>query len=204
MCDIMKGGATNLFLSEQKKPSMEEVEAAIHTLLFWIGEDPNREGLLNTPSRVAKAYRELFAGYNESVKEILDTVFEEVSGYNEPIILKNISFYSHCEHHMLPIIGRAHIAYLPDKKVVGLSKIARVVDVFSRRLQTQENMTAQIVDALKTHLKPRGIAVMIEAEHMCMGMRGIRKQDATTITTGFHGYYQSNQMAQDSFMSLIR
>ncbi|ATO57313.1 GTP cyclohydrolase I FolE [Bartonella sp. 1-1C] len=204
MCDIIKGGATNSFFSEKKKPSVEEVEMAIHTLLLWIGEDPNREGLLDTPSRVAKAYHELFSGYNESVKEILATVFEEVSGYSEPVILKNISFYSHCEHHMLPIIGRAHVAYLPDKKVVGLSKIARIVDVFSRRLQTQEIMTAQIVDALKTHLKPRGIAVVIEAEHMCMGMRGIRKQGATTITTSFHGYYQTNQMAQDSFMSLIR
>ncbi|CBI76493.1 GTP cyclohydrolase I [Bartonella clarridgeiae 73] len=204
MRDVIEEGATNSFLSEQKKPSVEEIEMAIHTLLLWIGENPNREGLLNTPSRVAKAYRELFTGYNESVEEILGTVFEEVSGYNEPVIMKNISFYSHCEHHMLPIIGKAHIAYLPDKKVVGLSKIARVVDAFSRRLQTQETMTAQIVDALETHLKPHGVAVVVEAEHMCMNMRGIRKQGTTTITTSFHGYYQSDQVAQASFMSLIR
>ncbi|AFR26267.1 GTP cyclohydrolase 1 [Bartonella quintana] len=200
----IKGGTKNPFLSGRKRPQFEEVEAAIRTLLLWIGENPNREGLLDTPRRVAKAYRDLFIGYGESVEEILGTVFEEVSGYNEPVIVKDISFYSHCEHHMIPIVGKAHIAYLPDEKVVGLSKIARIVDVFSRRLQTQETMTAQIADALEEYLKPCGIAVLIEAEHMCMTMRGVQKQGATTITTSFHGSYENDQVAQTNFMMIVR
>ncbi|EJF81251.1 GTP cyclohydrolase 1 [Candidatus Bartonella washoeensis] len=199
----VQGDNKNPFLSGGKRPSFEEVEAAIRTLLLWIGEDPNREGLLDTPSRVAKAYRNLFTGYSESVEEILGTVFEEVSGYNESVIMKDLSFYSHCEHHMIPIVGKAHIAYLPDKKVVGLSKIARVVDAFSRRLQTQEAMTAQIANALEVHLKPRGVAVLIEAEHMCMAMRGVQKQGATTITTSFHGSYEKDKVAQANFMMMV-
>ncbi|WP_455474782.1 GTP cyclohydrolase I FolE [Bartonella sp. B30(2025)] len=202
MYDI-KGGTANPSLSEKKCPNFEEVEAAVRTLLLWIGENPNREGLLDTPKRVAKAYRELFTGYNESVEEILSTVFEEVSGYNEAIIVKDIAFYSHCEHHMIPIVGKAHISYLPDTKIVGLSKIARVVDVFSRRLQTQETMTAQIANALEEHLKPRGIAVSIEAEHMCMVIRGAKKQGTKTITTSFRGYYEKNQAAQANFMMTV-
>ncbi|WP_422614129.1 GTP cyclohydrolase I FolE [Bartonella chomelii] len=200
----MKGIAKDLSLSEKKRPNFEEVEAAVRTLLLWVGENPDREGLLNTPKRVAKVYSELFSGCDESVEEILGTVFEEVSGYNEPIIMKDISFYSHCEHHVLPIVGKAHIAYLPDTKIVGLSKIARVIDIFSRRLQTQEAMTAQVANALKTHLKPRGVAVVIEAEHMCMAMRGIRKQGATTITTSFHGSYKEDQVAQANLMMVLR
>ncbi|WP_375631275.1 MULTISPECIES: GTP cyclohydrolase I FolE [unclassified Bartonella] len=191
-------------LSEEKRPSIEEVEEAIRTLLLWIGENPNREGLLDTPKRIAKAYRELFNGYSQSVKETLGTVFEEVSGYNESIIVKNIPFYSHCEHHMIPIIGKAHIAYLPNEKIVGLSKIVRVVDIFSRRLQTQEAMTAQVAHALKTYLKPHGLAVLIEAEHMCMAMRGIQKQGSTTITKNFHGYYEKDQAAQTHFMMMVQ
>ncbi|WP_336288417.1 MULTISPECIES: GTP cyclohydrolase I FolE [unclassified Bartonella] len=200
----VKGGTTNPFLSEEKRPDFEEVEAAVRTLLLWVGENPNREGLIDTPKRVAKAYRELFTGYSESVEEVLSTTFEEVSGYNESVIVKDIAFYSHCEHHMIPIVGKAHIAYLPDKKVVGLSKLVRVVDIFSRRLQTQETMTAQIADALAVYLKPRGVAVLIEAEHMCMTMRGIQRQGATTITTSFHGYYEKDQVAQANFMMMIR
>ncbi|WP_273791372.1 MULTISPECIES: GTP cyclohydrolase I FolE [unclassified Bartonella] len=191
-------------LSEEKRPSIEEVEEAIRTLLLWIGENPNREGLLDTPKRIAKAYRELFNGYSQSVKETLGTVFEEVSGYNESVIVKNIPFYSHCEHHMIPIIGKAHIAYLPNEKIVGLSKIVRVVDIFSRRLQTQEAMTAQVAHALKTYLKPHGLAVLIEAEHMCMAMRGIQKQGSTTITKNFHGYYEKDQAAQTHFMMMVQ
>ncbi|WP_375638197.1 MULTISPECIES: GTP cyclohydrolase I FolE [unclassified Bartonella] len=191
-------------LSEEKRPSIEKVEEAIRTLLLWIGENPNREGLLDTPKRIAKAYRELFNGYSQSVKETLGTVFEEVSGYNEAVIVKNIPFYSHCEHHMIPIIGKAHIAYLPNAKIVGLSKIVRVVDIFSRRLQTQEAMTAQVAHALKTYLKPHGIAVLIEAEHMCMAMRGIQKQGSTTITKNFHGYYEKDQAAQEHFMMMVQ
>ncbi|WP_375680591.1 MULTISPECIES: GTP cyclohydrolase I FolE [unclassified Bartonella] len=191
-------------LSEEKRPSIEEVEEAIRTLLLWIGENPNREGLLDTPKRIAKAYRELFNGYSQSIKETLGTVFEEVSGYNEAVIVKNIPFYSHCEHHMIPIIGKAHIAYLPNAKIVGLSKIVRVVDIFSRRLQTQEAMTAQVAHALKTYLKPHGVAVLIEAEHMCMAMRGIQKQGSTTITKNFHGYYEKDQAAQAHFMMMVQ
>ncbi|WP_375636064.1 MULTISPECIES: GTP cyclohydrolase I FolE [unclassified Bartonella] len=204
MRNVVKEDAKDSFLSEEKRPSIEEVEEAIRTLLLWIGENPNREGLLDTPRRIAKAYRELFSGYSQSVKEILGTVFEEVSGYNEAVIVKNIPFYSHCEHHMIPIIGKAHIAYLPNDKIVGLSKIVRVVDIFSRRLQTQEAMTAQVAHALKTYLKPHGVAVLIEAEHMCMAMRGIQKQGSTTITKNFHGYYEKDQAAQAHFMMMIQ
>ncbi|WP_336277003.1 GTP cyclohydrolase I FolE [Bartonella sp. CB178] len=202
MYDI-KGGTEGLPSRGGESPSFEEVEAAVCTLLSWIGEDPGREGLVETPKRVARAYRELFAGYSESVEEILSTVFEEVSGYKEAIILKDIAFYSHCEHHMIPIVGRAHIAYLPETRVVGLSKIARIVDVFSRRLQTQEAMTAQIADALEKYLSPRGVAVSVEAEHMCMVMRGIQKQGAKTVTTSFRGYYEKNQAVQDNFMMTV-
>ncbi|WP_455482470.1 GTP cyclohydrolase I FolE [Bartonella sp. B35(2025)] len=204
MHNVVKKGTIDPFLTETKRPSFEEVKTAVRALLLWIGEDPNREGLLDTPERVAKAYRELFIGYSESVEKILGTVFEEVSGYNESVIVKDISFYSHCEHHLIPIVGKAHIAYLPDTKIVGLSKIARVVNVFSRRLQTQETMTAQIADALKKYLKPRGVAVLIEAEHMCMAMRGIQKQGTATITTSFHGYYAKDQAAQANFMMMVR
>ncbi|MBX4335658.1 GTP cyclohydrolase I FolE [Bartonella raoultii] len=203
MQNVGKGGTVNSFLSKKKRPNVEEVEEAIRILLLWIGDDPEREGLLDTPKRVAKAYRELFSGYNQSTEEILGAVFEEVSGYNESIIVKNIPFYSHCEHHMIPIVGKAHVAYLPDKKVVGLSKIARIVDVFARRLQTQEAMTAQVAYTLEAHLKPRGVAVLIEAEHMCMAMRGIQKQGSTTITTSFHGYYEKNQDSQAHFMTMV-
>ncbi|AGF74478.1 GTP cyclohydrolase I [Bartonella australis AUST/NH1] len=198
----MQGKAANLFLSKKERPSFEEVKVAIRTLLLWVGEDPNREGLLDTPSRVAKAYSELFTGYNESAEEILGTVFEEISGYNEPVVAKGIPFYSHCEHHMLPIIGKAHVAYLPGEKVVGLSKIARVVDIFSRRLQTQEAMTAQVANALEKHLKPRGVAVLIEAEHMCMAMRGVQKQGAKAITMSFHGYYETDRVARANFITM--
>ena len=172
------------------RPSREEAEAAVRTLLRWAGENPDREGLLDTPKRVVKAYEELFQGYNQSAQDILGTVFEEVSGYNDPVLVKDIPFYSHCEHHMVPIIGKAHVAYMPDGRVVGLSKIPRVVDVFARRLQTQESITAEIADALYTYLKPRGVAVLIEAEHMCMAMRGVKKQGSTTITATYRGSYQ--------------
>ncbi|EEY06725.1 GTP cyclohydrolase I [Brucella pinnipedialis M163/99/10] len=159
-----------------KKPGKAEAEAAVRTLLLWAGEDPDREGLLETPKRVAKAYQELFGGYSESPEEVLGTTFEEVAGYDDMVLVKDISFFSHCEHHMVPIIGKAHVAYLPEGRVVGLSKIARVVDIFARRLQTQESITAQIADSIQRILKPRGVAVMIEAEHMCMAMRSIRKR----------------------------
>ncbi|MGU3398597.1 GTP cyclohydrolase I FolE [Brucellaceae bacterium D45D] len=186
------------------KPSQADVEAAIRTLLLWAGDNPEREGLLETPKRVAKSYSELFSGYAEKPEDVLGTVFEEVSGYDDLVLVKDISFFSHCEHHMVPIIGKAHVAYLPDGKVLGLSKIARVVDIFARRLQTQESITAQIADSIQRILKPRGVAVMIEAEHMCMAMRGIRKQGATTITTTFTGELKSKADEQVRFMTLVR
>ncbi|MET3590418.1 GTP cyclohydrolase I [Bartonella silvatica] len=204
MCNVVQREMKVPFSPEKKRPSFEEVEAAIRTLLLWVGENPSREGLIDTPKRVAKAYCELFTGYNKSAEEVLGTVFEEVAGYNESVIIKNISFYSHCEHHMIPIVGKVHIGYFPDVKVVGLSKIARVVDIFSRRLQTQEAMTAQITDALEMHLKPRGLAVLVEAEHMCMVMRGIQKQGTTTITTSFRGCYEEDQAVRAHFMMMAQ
>ncbi|EEP64542.1 GTP cyclohydrolase I [Brucella abortus str. 2308 A] len=187
-----------------KKPGKAEAEAAVRTLLLWAGEDPDREGLLETPKRVAKAYQELFGGYSESPEEVLGTTFEEVAGYDDMVLVKDISFFSHCEHHMVPIIGKAHVAYLPEGRVVGLSKIARVVDIFARRLQTQESITAQIADSIQRILKPRGVAVMIEAEHMCMAMRSIRKQGSSTITTTFTGDFKEKADQQVRFMTLIR
>src|SRR5690606_5231464 len=159
---------------------------------------------LETPKRVVKSYSELFGGYAESPEDVLGTTFEEVSGYNDLVLVKDIPFFSHCEHHMVPIIGKAHVAYLPDGKVVGLSKIARVVDIFARRLQTQESITAQVGDSIQRILKPLGVAVMIEAEHMCMAMRGIRKQGSSTITTTFTGAFKEQVDEQVRFMQLVR
>lgn len=189
---------------KRARPSREEAEAAVRTLLLWAGDDPDREGLIETPQRVVKAYREMFAGYDMDPQEVLARTFEEVAGYEDMVLVKDISFHSHCEHHMVPIIGKAHVAYLPDKRVLGLSKIARVVDIFAQRLQTQEAMTAQIADAINEALMPRGIAVMIEAEHMCMAMRGIRKQGSTTITTTFTGTYRDDPTEQARFISMVR
>jgi GTP cyclohydrolase IA len=187
-----------------KQPTQSEVEAAVRTLLLWTGDNPNREGLLDTPMRVAKAYREMFDGYGKDPAEELGRTFEEVEGYNDMVIERDITFHSHCEHHMVPIIGRAHVGYLPDGKVVGLSKLARVVDIFAHRLQTQEAMTAQIADTIQDVLKPRGVAVIIEAEHMCMAMRGIRKQGATTLTSTFTGLFADSPEDQIRFMTLLR
>jgi len=186
------------------RPTQEQAEEAVRVLLRWAGEDPQREGLLDTPKRVAVAYRELFSGYDLSPEEVLGRTFEEVSGYDDPVLVRDIPFYSHCEHHMLPISGKAHVAYLPNGRVLGLSKIARVIEIFGRRLQTQENMTAQVASAINTTLKPRGVAVMIEAEHMCMAMRGVQKQGSTTLTTTFTGEFRDNAAEQARFLSLVR
>lgn len=186
------------------RPSQEEVEAAVATLLRWTGDNPAREGLIDTPRRVAKAYREMFSGYDQCPAEELGRTFDEVQGYNDMVLIRDISFHSHCEHHMVPIIGKAHVAYLPDGKVVGLSKIARVVDIFARRLQTQEAMTAQIGNTIQDVLQPRGVAVVLEAEHMCMVMRGIRKQGSTTFTTTFTGAFKDNPEEQARFMMMLR
>ncbi|KQZ78194.1 GTP cyclohydrolase [Mesorhizobium sp. Root157] len=186
------------------RPSEAEVEAAVRTLLRWTGDNPDREGLLDTPKRVAKAYREMFGGYDMDPAEELGRTFEEVAGYDDLVIVKDIEFHSHCEHHMVPIIGKAHVGYLPDGKVVGLSKIIRVVDIFAHRLQTQEAMTAQIAAIIQDVLNPRGVAVVIEAEHMCIAMRGIRKQGSTTLTSTFTGSFRDNPEEQIRFMTMVR
>jgi GTP cyclohydrolase IA len=187
-----------------QRPSRKEAEAAVRTLIQWAGDDPDREGLLDTPRRVVKAWREMFGGYEQDVAEELDTVFEEVGGYTDMVLLRDIPFYSHCEHHIVPILGHAHIGYYPRDGVVGLSKLARVVEIYARRLQTQENLTANVVKAIEDHLKPRGLAVMMEAEHMCMAMRGIQKQGISTVTTGFTGVFKEDPQEQMRFLSMVR
>lgn len=187
-----------------ERPSREEAEAAVRTLIRWAGDNPDREGLLETPKRVTKAYGELFSGYDKDAAEALSKVFEEVEGYDDLVLVKDISFHSHCEHHMVPFFGRAHIAYYPDGGVVGLSKLARVVDIFARRLQTQETMTAQITEAISDALHPRGVAVMIEAEHMCMSMRGIQRSGASTVTTRFTGIFRDDPAEQMRFFAMIK
>lgn len=176
----------------------------MRTLLAWAGDDPTREGVLDTPKRVAKAYQEIFSGYDQDPAEHLKRTFEDVGGYDDIVLVRGIPFFSHCEHHMLPFVGEAHVAYYPSEGVVGLSKIARVVDIFAKRLQTQENLTAQITEAMDTHLAPRGIAVMLEAEHQCMTMRGVQKRGVSTITTQFTGVFRDDPTEQVRFMSLIR
>ncbi len=187
-----------------EKPSREEAEEAVRTLLAWAGEDVTREGLIDTPKRVTKAYGEFFKGYNEQAQEILKTTFDDVGGYGDIVLVRDIPFYSHCEHHMIPFIGKAHVAYYPTSGVVGLSKLARVVDVFAHRLQTQENLTSQIANAIDDALKPRGVAVLMEAEHMCMSLRGVQKNGASTITTQFTGNFLEEAEEQVRFMQLLR
>jgi len=185
------------------QPTQEQAEEAVRTLLLWAGDDPSREGLLDTPRRVAKAYKEFYKGYDEDPDAILDRVFEEVEGYQDMILVRDIPFYSHCEHHMVPFVGRAHIGYYPSKGVVGLSKLARLVDVFARRLQTQETMTAQIAQSIEKALKPRGVAVLVEAEHMCMSMRGVQKQGSSTMTTQYTGLFKE-AAEQVRFFTMVK
>jgi len=191
-------------MTPAQRPSREEAEAAVRTLIAWAGDNPEREGLLDTPKRVVKAYDEFFQGYQINSGEVLDKVFEEVAGYDDMVLVRDISFSSHCEHHMVPFVGSAHVAYYPSEGVVGLSKLARIVDVFAKRLQTQETMTAQIVEAIDEALRPRGIAVLLDAEHMCMSMRGVQKQGASTITTRFTGIFRDDPAEQARFMSMLR
>ena len=176
----------------------------MRTLLAYIGEDPAREGLLDTPKRVVKSYDELFSGYGEDGDELLDRTFGEIGTFDDFVLVRDIPFHSHCEHHMVPFVGKAHIAYFPVERVVGLSKIARVVDIFARRLQTQEHLTSQITTTLDEGLRPRGVAVMIEAEHMCMSMRGITKQGVSTLTTQFTGVFRDDPAEQVRFITLVR
>ncbi|QEL21252.1 GTP cyclohydrolase I FolE [Bosea sp. F3-2] len=187
-----------------RKPTREEAEAAVRTLILWAGDDPSREGLAETPQRVAKAYKELYSGYAEDPHDILDRVFEEVDGYQDMVLVRDIPFYSHCEHHMVPFVGKAHIGYYPSKGVVGLSKLARIVDVYARRLQTQETMTAQIADVIEEALEPRGIAILVEAEHMCMSMRGVQKQGSSTMTTQYRGIFRDDPAEQVRFFTMVK
>ena len=186
-----------------KKISDKEAEEAFKTILSWMGEDPSREGLLETPKRVVKAFKEYFKGYKEDPIQVLDKTFGDVDGYDDMVIQKNISVQSHCEHHMAPIIGKAHLAYIPNKRVVGLSKLARVVEVFSKRLQTQERLTMQIANTLMESLDAKGVAVTIDSTHQCMTMRGIKKEQATTVTNYYLGQFKEDLSFQNRYLRLI-
>ena len=202
---VKKDGNVKLKAVEQEeapRPSREEAEEAVRTLIRWAGDNPAREGLKDTPKRVAKAYEQFFAGYGEDPEQVLSRTFEEVEGYDDLVIIRDIDIESHCEHHMVPILGKAHVAYLPDKKVVGLSKLARVVEIFARRLQTQETMTAQIADAIEKALQPRGVAVIIDAEHQCMTTRGVNKRDAFTVTLQLRGVFAEDERMERRFLKL--
>jgi GTP cyclohydrolase I len=186
------------------RPSREEAEAAVRTLIAYAGDDPAREGVLDTPKRVIDAYGEIFQGYNECPTDVLDRTFTETGGYDDFVLVKDIGFNSHCEHHMMPFFGKAHVAYMPTDRVVGLSKLARLVDVYAKRLQTQEHMTSQIATAIDEILKPRGVAVLLEAEHMCMSLRGVTKPGALTVTTHFTGAFREVADEQVRFMTMLR
>jgi len=186
------------------RPTRAEAEAAVRTLIEWAGDDPAREGLLDTPKRVAKAFEEWFSGYDEDPEAILARTFEEVEGYDDIVLLKGIRLESYCEHHMAPIIGTVHIAYLPSDKVVGISKLARLVDAYAKRLQVQEKMTAQIAKTLDDVLQPRGVAVMVEAEHQCMSTRGVHKPHVDTVTTRFTGAFKDDPKLEERFLRLIK
>ena len=188
---------------QKNKISDKEAEDAFKTILAWMGEDPNREGLLETPKRVVKAFKEYFRGYNEDPNQILDKTFGDVDVYDDMVIQKNISVQSHCEHHMAPIIGKAHVAYIPKDRVVGLSKLARVVEVFSKRLQTQERLTMQIANTLMQSLDAKGVAVTIDSTHQCMTMRGIKKEQATTVTNYYLGQFKEDLSYQNRYLRFI-
>ena len=186
-----------------KRPSRAEAEAAVRTLLAWAGDDPNRDGLRDTPRRVADAFEEYFSGYRLDPAAVLSKTFDETGGYDDLVMLRDIRVDSHCEHHLAPFLGVAHVAYLPNGRILGISKIARVVEIFARRLQTQEALTAQIAEAIETALRPRGVAVLIEAEHQCMTMRGVRQPGVKTITTRFTGALESDASYRDRFLQMV-
>jgi GTP cyclohydrolase I len=185
------------------RPSREEAKEAVRTLLRWAGDNPEREGLVGTPDRVVRAYEEFFAGYDEDPAEMLQRTFEEVEGYDEVVVLRDIRLESHCEHHMVPIIGKVHIGYLPDRRVVGISKLARVVDAYAHRLQIQEKLTAQIANTLQEGLQPRGVAVVIEAAHQCMTTRGVHKSDVAMVTSRMLGAFRDNGETRREFLTMI-
>ena len=186
-----------------RKPSRKKAEEAIHTLLLWAGEDPRREGLIDTPKRVARAYEDWFSGYKDNPVDFLKRTFKEVEGYDEMIVLRDIAFESHCEHHMAPIIGKAHVGYLPDRKVVGISKLARVVEAFARRFQVQEKMTAQVANCIQDVLHPKGVGVVIEAVHQCMTTRGIHKSDVSMVTSQMVGSFRTDARTRAEFLRMI-
>ena len=203
MTSIIRKNATKPKLVEQPRPTREDAEAAVTTLLRWAGDDPMREGLRETPARVARAFEDWFSGYNEDPEDYLKRTFEEVEGYDEMIVLRDISFESHCEHHLAPIIGKAHVGYLPSKKVVGISKLARVVEAYARRLQVQEKMNAQIANTIQNVLEPKGVAVVIEARHQCMTTRGVHKTGVTMVTSTMLGAFRDDPMTRREFLHII-
>jgi len=186
------------------RPSREDAEAAVRTLIAYIGDDPAREGLVDTPQRFVSAYEELYRGYRECPVDVLDRTFSEIGSYDNFVLIRDIPFHSHCEHHMMPFFGTAHVAYLPVERVVGLSKIARLIDVYARRLQTQEHLTSQVATAIEEILQPRGVAVLLEAEHTCMSVRGVQKPGAQTVTSQFLGAFHEDATEQVRFMTLVR
>ena len=196
--------ANALLKKEENKPSRDEAEEAVRTLIKWTGDNPDREGLIETPKRVVKAFEEYFAGYYQDPKNILEKTFSETSNYREFVMLKDIDFRSHCEHHLAPIIGKASIAYMPNKCVVGISKLARIVDVFTKRLQTQETMTAEIANSIQLHLKPKGVAIYLSAEHHCMSSRGVKKAHVDMVTTHFTGSFKDDKALQERFFSSLK
>ena len=196
--------ANALLKKEKNKPSREEAEEAVRTLIKWTGDNPDREGLIETPKRVVKAFEEYFAGYYQDPKNILEKTFSETSNYKDFVLLKDIDFRSHCEHHLAPIIGKASIAYLPNDCVVGISKLARIVDVFTKRLQTQETMTAEIANSIQMHLKPKGVAIYLSAEHHCMSSRGVKKAHVDMVTTHFTGSFKDDKALQERFFSSLK
>ncbi|MSP29630.1 MAG: GTP cyclohydrolase I FolE [Acetobacteraceae bacterium] len=202
--NIISSVVGNHDLSSSARPSRKEAEAAIRTLLLWAGDDPNREGLVDTPARVARAYEEFFAGYGVDPVALLERTFEETDGYDEIVLLRDIRLESHCEHHMVPIIGRAHVAYLPDRRVVGISKLARVVEAYAKRLQIQEKLTAQIANTLQAVLQPKGVAVIIEAAHQCMTTRGIHKPGVTMVTSRMLGTFRDDPETRRELLTMIR
>ncbi len=185
------------------RPTRAEAEKAVETLLRWAGEDPTRPGLIETPARVVRSYEEFYAGYGMDAADELNKTFEDIVGFDDIVLVKDIEFVSHCEHHMAPITGVAHVAYWPDQKVVGISKLARIVDIFAKRLVSQENMNRQIVEAIDTNLKPKGVAVLISADHQCMSTRGANKPGSSTVTSTFSGIFKTDPDARDRFLSMI-
>ena len=190
--------------SDMHRPTRAQAEAAVNVLLRWAGDNPSREGLVDTPARVVRSYEEVFSGYHDNPEEMLVRTFEEVEGYDDMVMLRDIALQSHCEHHMVPILGVAHIAYLPDRRVVGISKLARVLDSFARRLQTQETMTAQVSQTIQNALAPKGVAILIDAQHQCMTTRGVKKTDVSMVTTSFTGVFKTDDALRNRFFNQIQ